>query len=173
MDWNSLKQKTSSYIQKATPYMEKAKMYGNKALEFTQKQLQQTPIVLKTLAEYEASVVDIKRLILIGYDETNPLSQEILLRTPVWSTQAWSDNASLRFFSLQTSPEIAQQLGFLGGVDMRVYYIGEETFHTQDIDALKSWWKTRCYDGRCDEPAVSESPASPENPIDPLNQNKS
>jgi len=65
MDWNALKQKTSSYLQKATPYVEKAKQYGGKALDFTQKQIQNTPIVLKTVAEYETLVVDAKRLILI------------------------------------------------------------------------------------------------------------
>lgn len=178
MDWNALKQKTSSYLQKATPYVEKAKVYGGKALDFTQKQLQNTPIVLKTVAEYETLVVDAKRLILIGYDEANPLSQELLLRTPVWSTQAWSDNASLRFFSLQTSPEVASQFGFTSGLDMRVFYVGEETLHLTDIESIKNWWKDRIYDGKAPEKKSSDIPETPapedKNPIeDPLNQNKS
>ncbi len=123
MDWQALKQRTSSYLEKATPYVEKAKVYGGKALDFTQKQLQNTPIVLKNVAEYEALVIDVKRLILIGYDERDPLSQEILLRTPVWSTQAWSDNASLRLFSTQTSPELAAHFSPVSAVDMRVFYL--------------------------------------------------
>ncbi|MDD2694164.1 MAG: hypothetical protein PHY14_04530 [Candidatus Gracilibacteria bacterium] len=175
MDWNALKQKTSSYLQKATPYVEKAKQYGGKALDFTQKQIQNTPIVLKTVAEYETLVVDAKRLILIGYDETNPLSQELLLWTPVWSTQAWSDNASLRFFSLQTSPEIARQFGFTSGVDMRVFYVGEETLHLTDMGTIKTWWKNRYYDGNIPEEKPSSTTETPipedKNPIeDPLNQ---
>ena len=122
MNWNDLKQKASPYLEKLTPYVEKGKIYGAKALDFTQKQLQNTPIVLKNVSEYESYLALSKRLILIGYNEEDPVTQEVLLRGPIWSTMAWSDNASLRFFSIQSSGELATHLGITSPVDMRVYY---------------------------------------------------
>jgi hypothetical protein len=145
MNWSELKQKATPYIEKATPYVEKAKTYGGKALDFTQKQLQNTPIVLKTMEEYDAAIVDAKRLILIGYDESNPLSQELLLRSPVWSANAWTDNASLRFYTYTLSPDITSHLGALPPVDMRVYFQWNEVYHLSDIESIKNWWKNRNY----------------------------
>lgn len=145
MNWSELKQKVVPYIEKATPYVEKAKVYGGKALDFTQKQLQNTPIVLKNKDEYDAIVVDAKRLILIGYDESSPLAQELLLRSPVWSANAWSDNASLRFYTYTLAPDIMSHVGAVSPVDMRVYYQGNEVFHFSDIESIKNWWKNRNY----------------------------
>ena len=146
MNWQELKQKTLPYVEKITPYVEKSKEYWLKVLDFTQKQIQNTPIVLKTIAEYEAAVLS-KRLILIWYDELNPLSQDILLRSPIWSTIAWSDNATIRFYTPQLASELARHLGLDTPVDMRIYFGSVETYHARDIEGIKNWWKERCYDG--------------------------
>lgn len=89
--------------------------------------------------------MDAKRFILIGYDESSPLSQEIVLRTPLWSANAWTDNASLRFYTYTLSPDITSHLGALPPVDMRVYYQGNEVHHFSDIESIKNWWKNRNY----------------------------
>ena len=138
-------QKASPYLEKITPYVEKGKIYGAKALDFTGKQIQNTPIALKNVTEYEKILTLSKRLILIAYDEEEAISQDIVLRSPVWSTMAWSDNASIRFFSIQSSSELATHLGITSPVDMRVYYGGGETHHFTDIESMKKWWKDRCY----------------------------
>lgn len=145
MNWEQLKQKANTYLEKTKPYVETAKTYGEKALDFTQKQLQNTPIVLKSVSEYNTLVAE-KRFIIIGYDETDKVSQEVLLRSPVWSANAWSDNASLRFYTLQGAPDIAHELGHTHGVIQKVYYIWKETYSSTDIESIKSWWKDRCYD---------------------------
>lgn len=88
MNWQELRQKSLPYLEKITPYVDTVKEYSLKALDFTQKQLQNTPIVLKSITEYEV-LVGMKRLILIGYDEKYPLVQELLIRAPLWSTLAW------------------------------------------------------------------------------------
>jgi hypothetical protein len=170
MDWKSL-------TSKLDPYIDKAKDAGYKALDFTQKQLQNTPVVLKTMQEYTLLRTS-KRFVLITYDESDPLSREIILRSPVWSAQAWSDAAELRFVEVSSGPDIVWNLGINTTVDMRVWYIGNETFHGTDVETIKKWWKTRCYDGKeSDQGSVSsnqvittssQTPGSSGEIIDPL-----
>ncbi len=157
MDWKSLTAKLDPLTAKLNPFLDKAKDVGFKALDFTQKQLQNTPIVLKTLAEYTI-LRESKRFILIAYDESDPLAREVLLRSPVWSTQAWSDAAEIRFVEVASAPDIVRNLGITTPLDMRVWYSGAETFHGTDVESMKNWWKTRCYDGRdTQKEAVPES----------------
>lgn len=150
MDWKSLTEKLNPLTEKLNPYLDKAKDAGFRALDFTQKQLQSTPIVLKTLEEYTL-LRESKRFILISYDETDPLAREVLLRSPVWSTQAWSDAAEIRFVEVSSAPEIVRNLDITTALDMRVWYTGNETFHATDVESIKNWWKTRCYDGASEE----------------------
>ncbi len=102
MNWEELKKKTM-------PFVDKAKEAGFKALDFTQKQMQSTPIVLKNVAEFEALKSE-KRLIIITYKEADPVAREILLRTPMWGAQAWTDAATLRFLIADQTPELASHL---------------------------------------------------------------
>ncbi len=146
MDWKSLTAKLDPLTTKLSPYLDKAKNAGFRALDFTQKQLQNTPIVLKTLEEYTI-LRESKRFILIAYDETDPLAREVLLRSPVWGTQAWSDAAEIRFVEVSSAPDIVRNLDITTPLDMRVWYTGNETFHGTDVESIKNWWKTRCYDG--------------------------
>lgn len=151
MDWKSLTskmnplfEKVQPYIKKLDPLVDKTKEMGIKTLDFTQRQLQSTPIVLKTLSELDALRTS-KRLIVICYDEKDPLSREILLRSLVWATKAWSDATELRFVETSASPDIISSLGVTTAVDMRVWYIGEETFHCTDVEPILKWWQTRNY----------------------------
>jgi hypothetical protein len=147
MDWKSLTSKLDPLMTKLDPLFDKAKDAGYRALDFTQKQLQNTPIVLKTVGEYELLRTS-KRFVLIAYDEADPITRDIILRSPVWSAQAWSDAAELRFVEVSSSPDIVRNLGITTSIDMRVWYIGNETFHATDLEEIKKWWKTRCYDGK-------------------------
>jgi hypothetical protein len=163
MDWNTLTSKLDPLMTKLDPLFEKAKDAGYKALDFTQKQLQNTPIVLKTIGEYELLRTS-KRSVLITYDESDPLSREIILRSPVWSAQAWSDAAELRFVEVSSGPDIVRNLGITTPVDMRVWYTGNETFHSTDPEAIKKWWKMRCYDGKeMDQGSVSNDQTKDKN----------
>lgn len=162
MDFTSLKQKlidaTAPLKEKAAPFVEKAKVAGFKAIDFTQKQLQNTPVVIKTIDEYKDFLTK-KRIILIAYDETNSDSREILMRMPIWSAQAWSDAAEIRFVETSKESELATYLAVSTPVDMRVWYIGEETFHGSEVASIIKWWETRCYDGKFEEnEKKSESP---------------
>ena len=154
MDWKSLTSKLDPlmtkiepYTKKLDPYIDRAKDAGYKALDFTQKQLQNTPIVLKSLEEYTLLRTS-KRAILIAYDESDPLSREIVLRSPVWSAQAWSDAAELRYIEISSAPDIVRTLGITTPLDMHIWYTGIETYHATDLEEIKKWWKTRCYDGK-------------------------
>jgi hypothetical protein len=138
MNWQELK-------QKITPYIDTAKVYTGKAVDFTHKQVQGTPIFLRTLSEFESTLVDSKRLILIGYDEKDPIRDTVLLMGPVWTTQAWSDNAQVRFFSLEQSPDLVSHFQMHTPIDFRVFFTARETYHATDLDHVKSWWKDRCY----------------------------
>jgi hypothetical protein len=180
MDWSSLTStlkpltdKVSPIVEKASPYLDRAKTAGYKALDFTQKQLQNTPLILKTHDEL-IELRTKKRVILITYDETHTDAREILLRSPVWSAKAWSDAAELRFVEMKVWSEIATELGVTSSVDMRVWYIWEETYHGMSIESILSWWETRCYDGKSPEGADAESPkpennqTKPSRVVDPL-----
>lgn len=147
MDWKSLTSKLDPLKAKLDPLIEKAKDAGIKTLDFTQRQMQNTPLVLKTEKDLD-TLRDKKRLIVITYDQADPLSREILLRAPVWATRAWSDAAELRFVEKSTSPDIVSSLGVTTPVDMHVWYIGQLTAHITDVPTIVEWWKTRCYDGK-------------------------
>jgi hypothetical protein len=162
MDWNTLKNKLQPLAQKLHPYLEKAKNAGYKAVDFTGKQLQNTPLMIKTHDDY----IDLqtrKRAILIGYDGTHPQAREVLLRAPLWGTQAWSDAADLRYIDTSLLPQLAREMGFLSPVNMRVWYTGKETFFTDDLSLLLNWWNGRCYDGLDPKTEVV-----PQTPMDPL-----
>ena len=165
MNWKSLTAKLDPLTAKLNPFFDKAKDVGFKALDFTQKQLQNTPIVLKTLQEYTL-LRESKRFILIAYDEDDILAREVLLRSPVWGTQAWSDAAEIRFVEVSSAPDIVRNLDITTPLDMRVWYIGSETFHATDIESIKNWWKTRCYDGIETQEEASSSKDQDSVPVD-------
>jgi hypothetical protein len=160
MDFALLKKKftdaTAPLIEKAAPIMEKAKDAGFKAIDFTQKQLQHTPLVLKTIDEYKDFLTK-KRAIIIAYNETDPSNRDILMRIPLWSTRAWSDAAELRLIETSKESELSTHLSIQTPVDMRVSYIGEETFHGTDVASVIKWWETRCYDGKCEEDTADDT----------------
>jgi hypothetical protein len=151
MDFTSLKQKfqdaTKPLMEKAAPLLDKAKDVGVKALDFTQKQLQNTPVVLKTVDEL-TDLRTKKRVILIAYDQSDASSREVLLRSPVWMARAFSDIAELRFVEIEWASAVRDHLGIKTPLDMRVWYIWEETFHSTDLRDILKWWDTRCYDGK-------------------------
>ncbi len=159
MDFAAFKKKfqdaTAPLAEKAAPFLEKAKVAGYKAMDFTQKQLQNTPIVMKTVDEYKDFLTK-KRIILIAYDETSLESREILMRTPLWSTQAWSDAAEIRFVETSKESELTTHLAIQTAVDMKVWYIWEETFHGSDVASIMKWWEKRCYDGKYEDTPKDE-----------------
>lgn len=159
MNWDELK-------QKAMPFVDKAKEAGFKALDFTQKQMQGTPVVLKNSAEFDAIKTE-KRAIILSYTESDQNSREILLRTPVWGAQAWTDNAVLRFVILDANPDLAGYMGVSTPMHMSVWYEGEKTFETTQFDAMVAWWQDRCYTKKEGEAGV-ETPKPPESNPDPL-----
>lgn len=63
-----------------------------------------------------------KRIVLIAYDETDVVAQEIRLLSPVWLTRAFMDTARLRYISLIESHDLAANLGLTRPLDMRVIY---------------------------------------------------
>jgi hypothetical protein len=127
-----------------SPYIAQAKNYGEKALQFTQKQAQNSAIFLKTEEEYNISQVA-KRAIFIAYDESNPTSKEILLRSPVWTTKAWMDTAEIRFLSISANPDLARTLWVTGPIEMRISYTGKEYLRTNSLEDILAWWDNRCY----------------------------
>lgn len=160
MDFAALKKKladaTAPLMEKAAPLMEKAKDAGFKAIDFTQKQLQNTPIALKTIDEYKDFLTK-KRAIIIAYNETDPSVRDVLMRIPLWSAKAWSDAAELRLIEISKESELGSYLAIQTSIDMRVSYIGEETFHGTDVTSILKWWESPCYDGKCDpEPGATE-----------------
>ena len=121
MNWKNITDKLNPYIAKMDPYLDRAKKYGKKAAEFTEEQIQMTPLFIKTQAEYDAIITE-KRVILIAYDETDPVAQEIRLLSPVWLIRAFMDTARLRFISIIESAELSNNLGLSSPLDMRVRY---------------------------------------------------
>lgn len=121
MDWKNITDKLNPYIAKMDPYLKTAREYGKKAAEFAEDQIQTTPLFVRSQAEYDAIITD-KRVILIAYDETNPVGQEIRLLSPVWLTRAFMDTARLRYISLTESRDLAMSLGLTSPLDMRVRF---------------------------------------------------
>lgn len=158
-NWQDIKTKATPYLEKITPLVNKAKDLGGKAVDFTGKQLQNTPIVLKNEEEFETLKKE-KRFILIATEDGSKEAQEILLRSPIWSTIVWTENASLRFLSLSTTPEFARNHDFTGPISMKVYWNGEVKHSFSDIESIKKWWENRDYDGG--ENQAPEAPVSSE-----------
>lgn len=121
MDWKTLTDTMTPYITKMEPYLDKAKEYGKKATVFAEEQIQSTPLFIRSQAEYDAILVE-KRVIVIAYDETDPMAQDIRLLSPVWLTRAFMDTARLRFISLTESSDLAHNMGLISPLDMRVCY---------------------------------------------------
>ncbi len=121
MNWKNITDKLNPYIAKMDPYLKTAREYGQKAAEFAEDQIQTTPLFIRSQAEYNALIAE-KRVILIAYDETAPVAQEIRLLSPVWLTRAYMDTASLRYLSLIESRDLAANLGLTNPLDMRVRY---------------------------------------------------
>lgn len=121
MNWQNITDKLNPYIAKMDPYLDRAKQYGKKAAEFAEEQIQTTPLFVRSQAEYDALITD-KRVIIIAYDETDLVAQEIRLLSPVWLTRAFMDTARLRYISLTESRDLAMSLGLTSPLDMRVIY---------------------------------------------------
>jgi hypothetical protein len=102
MDWNKI-------TNTLNPYLTKAKEFGKKAAEFTENQIQTTPIFIKTQAEYDA-LINEKRVILISYDETHAVANDIRLFSTMWITRAFVDNAKIKFISLTQSRDLVSNL---------------------------------------------------------------
>ncbi len=158
MNWKNITDKLNPYIAKMDPYLDRAKKYGKKAAEFTEEQIQMTPLFIKTQAEYDAIITE-KRVILIAYDETDPVAQEIRLLSPVWLIRAFMDTARLRFISIIESAELSNNLGLSSPLDMRVRYEWIETTQLGNIDEIKKWWQS---------PVYKVADPDDQKPIDPL-----
>lgn len=153
----------SELTAKINPFLAKAREAGKKALDFTGKQITSTPVFLKSESEYNEHV-SAKRSILIAYDGTAPIRDEILLWLPVWTTNAWTDTAELKYISIDTDNGPAQTLGITGPLEMRVSYAWQEYLRLHDIAEIKNWWKNRCYHA----PTPSTWAETPQ--TDPLHQ---
>lgn len=144
MNWQNITDKLNPYITKMDPYLKSAKEYGHKAAEFAEEQIQTTPLFIRSQAEYDTIITE-KRIVVIAYDETNPVGQEIRLLSPVWLTRAFMDTARLRYISLVESQDLAMSLGLTSPLDMRVRFAWEETAHLTDISDIKTWWQSPVY----------------------------
>jgi hypothetical protein len=158
MNWQNITDKLNPYIAKMDPYLDKAKQYGQKAAEFAEDQIQTTPLFVRNQAEYDALVTE-KRVVLIAYDESDPVSQDIRLLSPVWLTRAFMDTARLRYISLRESSDLAASLGLISPLDMRVVYQGQETVHLTTMADIRAWWQS---------PVYIKTESSDQAPIDPL-----
>ncbi len=121
MDWKNITDSLSPYIAKIDPYLDMAKGYGKKAAEFAEEQVQATPLFIRSQAEYDLLIMD-KRVIIIAYDEADPITDDIRLFSPIWLTRAFMDTARLRYISLIESRDLTQTLGLTSPIDMRVRF---------------------------------------------------
>jgi hypothetical protein len=144
MDWKNITDSLSPYIAKMDPYLDMAKGYGKKAAEFAEEQIQTTPLFIRSQAEYDALITE-KRVIIITYDETDLVADDIRLLSPIWLTRAFMDTARLRYISLIESRDLIGSLGLTSPIDMRVRFAWEETAHFTDISDIKAWWQNPTY----------------------------
>ena len=121
MNWQNITDKLNPYITKMDPYLKSAKEYGYKAAEFAEEQIQTTPLFIRSQADYDSLITE-KRVVIIAYDETDPVAQEIRLLSAVWLTRAFMDTASLRYISLTESRDLVTNLGLTSPIDMRVRF---------------------------------------------------
>ncbi len=78
MNWQNITDKLNPYITKMDPYLKSVKEYGHKAAEFAEEQIQTTPLFIRSQADYDSLITE-KRVVIIAYDETDPVAQEIRL----------------------------------------------------------------------------------------------
>jgi hypothetical protein len=121
MDWKKLTDTMIPYIAKMDPYLDKAKEYGKKATVFAEEQIQSTPLFIRSQAEYDAILAE-KRVIVIAYDEADPIAQDIRILSPIWLTRAFMDTARLRYISTTESSDLIHNIGLNSPLDMRVRY---------------------------------------------------
>ncbi len=157
MDWNKI-------TNTLNPYLTKAKEFGKKAAEFTENQIQTTPIFIKTQAEYDA-LINEKRVILISYDETHAVANDIRLFSTMWITRAFVDNAKIKFISLTQSRDLVSNLWLVDSIDMRVFFEWNQIHQITEINKIKDWWKNPIY--KMEESSV-QSESTETAPIDPL-----
>ena len=155
----------ASLKEKLTPYIEKAKDASQKALVFTEKQVQNTPIFLKNEEEYNIHITA-KYAIVVAYDETHEVAHTVRMMMPIWSAQAWTDMAKLRYISNKKDGELVQSLGYTLPFSLRVFCLGNEVARFDDITLAGAWWKNRVY-------TVVEKPAqtlsdTTQSAVDPL-----
>lgn len=158
MDWKKLTDTVTPYIAKMDPYIDTAKQYGQKAAKFAEGQIQLTPLFIRNQTEYDTLIAE-KRVIIIAYDATQNIAQDIRLLSSLWLTRAFMDTARLRFISLTESADLAHTLDLDSPIDMRVRYEWEETLHLTEIADIKQWWQIPNY--------KKIEPKDPQ-PIDPL-----
>jgi hypothetical protein len=155
----------ASIKEKLTPYIEKAKDASQKALVFTEQQVQNTPIFLKNEEEYNIHITA-KYAIVVAYDETHEVAHTVRMLMPIWSTQAWTDMAKLRYISTKKSGELTQSLWYTSPFSLRVFSLGNEVARFDDITLAQAWWKNRTYtSGEKLAQTVSDTK---QNPADPL-----
>lgn len=80
-----------------------------------------TPLFIRNQSEYDALIVE-KRAIIVAYDTTQDIAQDIRLLSSLWLTRAFMDTARLRFISLTESVDLAHNLGLVSPLDMRVRF---------------------------------------------------
>ncbi len=158
MDWKKLISPLTPYIDKLNPYMGTVREYGQKAVEFVEDQLQSTPLFIKTQLEYD-EIFATKRLILIAYDPTHLVAQDVRLLSSVWMTRAFMDNATLRFIDLIESAEFARNIWLIWPIDMRVRYMGDDSVHLTEIADIKTWWQSPIYQKQ--NQIISDAPVDP------------
>lgn len=73
------------------------------------KQIEQTPIFIKTEAEYNEFITG-KRTIMVAYDSRDISSESIRIMMPIWATQAWTDAADLKYIEISSSEELVKLL---------------------------------------------------------------
>lgn len=130
--------------KKAEPMVKKAKGYTSDAVAYVGKQIEQTPIFIKTEAEYNEFITN-KRTISIAYDSRDISSESIRLMMPIWATQAWTDAADLKYIEISSTEELVKILKIKGPLEMRVSYMEEEFGRFSTLQSIKEWWKSRDY----------------------------
>jgi hypothetical protein len=103
MDFKSFKE---SVATQSKIFALSAKNFGKKTLVFTGKQLSTTPLFIETNDEYDAFLTE-KRSIVVAYDDKQEnIAEEMVLLMPLWSTQAFVDNATIRYMNEEKSKDV-------------------------------------------------------------------
>lgn len=155
MDWKKFK-------DSMTPYVNKAKEYWQKAVDFAENQIQTTPLFIKSQNDYDGILTE-KRVIILAYDDTDEFAKDVQLYSTVWLTRAFLDVAKCRFLNIKEFPDLAQNLGLVWPVDMRVRFEWEETYRITNGDDIKKWWKATSY-----KKTETDNSTTKETPFDPL-----